>query len=196
MANLLEIAEVAYRQLFPNPSDQEKITLEEFIASAKTEAAWQMWKLSKEEKAREGYFNIPSYLLTEVELPVVNNEVDISTLKVLRSLSDDAWLVNVGGHGCECHYMKTDINMSQLMCDDDSAGELTKTYLPLGNKIKFPKGAHKDKVTIIYANMGEKINRRIEVDDAIAKMVRDYLITIYGGKVGKEDVTNNSNPEN
>lgn len=192
MSNLLEEAELAWKQLFPEGSGRPPVPKEDFIQTAKTEAAWQMWRLSKEEAAQEGVFNIPSYLLSEVELPVENNEMDISELKILRSFSDDSWLQNIGGVDCECVYVKSSINMSQLMCDDDSLGS-AKPYYVVGSKVKFPKGVHNKKLLVVYANSGEKINGRIEIDGAIAKLVRDYLIDLYGGKVGKEDVTNNSN---
>lgn len=192
MANLLEIAEVSWKQLFPNPTDENAISKEEFIATAKTEYATQMWIQAKNEKNSEGYFNIPSYLLTEAELEVKNNEMDISSLKILRGLPEEMWLQNIGGIVCDCSYVKSNINLAQLMCDDDSLGDNFRTYYVVGNKIKFPKGTHSTKLPIIYANNGERVDNNIEIDDAIGGIVRRMLIEIYGGKIGKEDTSNNS----
>ncbi len=84
--------------------------------------------------------------------------------------------------------------MSQLMCEDDSLGDDAKTYFVVGKVIKFPNGTHKTPLPIIYANNGEKVNGQIEVDDAIGGIVRTRLIEIYGGKIGKEDKSNDLNP--
>lgn len=194
--NLLSIAELAWRQVFPNPGDESAITREEFIETAIGEYAYQMllfyWKVI----ADEGYFIFPSNLLTEVSLPVVNNTIDLSGLKVFRGLPSDLWLQNVGGIGCECEYVKSSINMSQLLCDDDAAPDDTRTYIPIGKQLKFPQGTHTTPLTIIYANQGEGLDAdTIEVDDAIGAIVRVRLIEIYAGKTGKEDTTNNSNSE-
>lgn len=194
MANLLSIAELSYRQLFPNPTDETKLTREDFIATAKGEYALQLWLKAKADRREEGRYNVPSYLLTQTEFPVENKEIDLKDIKVLTSLDEDTWLQNVGGLDCECRYIKTNINMSQLMCGDDSMGGV-RTYLVLGKKIKFPEGTHADKLPIIYANNGENIDGNMEVDDAVGQMVRTRLIEIYGGKTGAADQTNNTNPD-
>lgn len=195
MANLRSIAELAWRQMFPNPSDETKLKKEDFIATARSEYAYQMLLFYWNEKQREGYWNIPSYLLTEVEKDIVNDEMDISDLKILFSLPQEIWLQNIGGIKCECQYVKSDVNKSQLLCDDDSLGDDVRTYYTIGKKIKFPQGVHADKLTIIYANNGNAIDDNIEVDDAVAGIVRRSLIEIYTGKTGQEDKTNNSNSD-
>lgn len=191
--NILEIAELAWRQLFPAGADSPPITKAEFIATAKTEYAGQMWVLSKNEKNQEGVFNVPSVLLSEVELPVKDNTVDITGLDVLRSLSNDSWLQNIGGLTCRCKYVKSNVNQRQLFCDDDSLPNDAKIYLVVGNKIWFPRGTHASKLPIIYANKGLQVEDRLEIDDAIGANIRTRLIEIYGGKTGNEDVTNNAN---
>jgi hypothetical protein len=194
MADLKSIAELAWRQLYPNPSDETKISKEEFLATAKTEYAYQLWKLSKEEKREEGEFQMPSYLITESDpLPVVENAIDVSGLKILRGL--DTWLQNVGGLNCDCRYVKTTINHAQIFCGDDSMGDDVRTFLEVGNRIVFPQGTHEKEIRIMYANNGEEVDDKILIDDTIGGVVRNRLIEIYGGKVGAEDKTNNSNPE-
>ena len=195
MANLLSIAELAWRQFIPNPGAQNAITKEEFQATAKTEYAYQMWLKSKLDKREEGMFLVPSYLLSEAEMEVVDNEIDLSDLKIMKGLDEnDLWLQNVGGISCECKYVKSSLNMTQLMCDDDSLGENVRTFFVMGKKVKFPSGTHKDKLTIIYANNGENVDGGIEVDDAIAGIVRTRLNDIYGGnKTGQEDKSNDNN---
>ena len=194
MANLLSIAEQAFHQLFPSPNDETAVKLEEIIATSKGEYSYQLWLKSKADKREDGEFQIPSYLLNTKELDVVNNEIDISTIKLMRGFDQETWLQNIGGVNCECRYIKSTLNQTQLLCDDDSLPEDARTYYVIGKKIKFPKGTHKDKLTITYASYGENIDEKtLEVDDVIGAIVRRELINIYVGKTGKEDVTNNSN---
>lgn len=198
MANLKEIAELTWRQLFPEPS-KPPISKEEFLATARTEYAGQMWIMSKNEKNQEGVFNLPSILLSESpELPVdkATKSIDISDLEIMRGLTNDSWLQNIGGLTCSCIYVKSNLNQSQLLCDDDSLPDSAKTYYVQGNQIFFPRGTHAEKIKIIYANKGLPVEGRIEVDDVIGSIIRTRLLETYGGKMGKEDVTNNSNPNN
>lgn len=195
MADLLSIAELAWRQIFPKGKDENKVLKEQFQADAKSEYAYQIWVKILAEKREEGGIEIPSYLLTEKELEVIDNEMDISGLKIMRSLPSETWLQNVGGFGCKCNYVKSTVNLSQVLCDDDSLDDADRTYYPIGKKIIFPSGTHSDKVKIIYANNGELVDGKIEVDDAIGGIVRRSLIELYIGKVGPEDKTNNSSSD-
>lgn len=196
--NLLSVAEQAHSQLFPNPTDEPLIALEDFIATAKGEYAYQLWRKIKEDKREYGECEVPSYLLTETDPPleVVDNMIDISDLKIMRSIDQEQWLQNVGGINCECRYIKSTVNHTQLLCDDDSLGDGARTYYVLGKKIVFPQGTHKNALSIIYANNGEKIDGTIEVDDAVAGIIRRALIDIYAGRTGVEDKTNNTNANN
>lgn len=193
MATLQETCELAWRQCFPNPSDETSITKEEFIATGRREFAYQSLLFAWKEKSDEGYFDVPSYLSTEVELPVVNDEIDISSLKILRSLPQEIWVQNIGGLGCHCKYIKSTVNMTALLCEDDSRDDAAKTYYFLGKKIRFPQGVHKTPLTIIYANSGDGVDGTTEIDDAIAGIIRTRLLDIYLGKTPPEDTTNNSN---
>jgi hypothetical protein len=195
VARIKEIAELAWRQLFPNPNDEVSISKEEFITTAKSEYALQIWIQAKQEKKEEGMYNVPSYLLTETELDVVNNSIDISDLNILFGLPSEIWLQNIGGVGCKCVYVKSTLNQSQLLPDDDGLADTDKTYYALGKKIFFPRGTHAKKVSIIYANNGGDIEDDIEIDDAIGGILRTRLVEIYGGKIGQEDSTNNQNPK-
>ena len=194
--NLREVAEVCWRQLFPEGADKPPITKAEFISTSKMMYADEVWRLSKNERNQEGVFNVPSVLLSQTELTVEDNMVDISELSILRSLSNDSWLQNIGGIQCKCKYVKSNVNQSQLLCDDDGLPNDSKTYFVVGNKILFPRGTHKDKLPIIYANKGLEVDGKLEIDDALASSIRTRLIDLYGGKTGKEDVTENSNPQN
>lgn len=192
MANLKSIAESAWLQLYPRGSDEALITREQFIADAKIQYAYQMLLYYWAERNREGEFLIPSHLLTEVEIDVVDNKMDISKLNVFRSLPSDIWLQNIGGIDCDCRYVRSSVNMAQLMCDDDSLGD-AKRYIPLSKIIKFPDGVHKTPLPVIYANMGETTDVSVEVDDALGAIVREKLIQLYGGKTGEENKTNDTN---
>jgi hypothetical protein len=190
---LLEIAQVAFDQLNPKPSDETALDREHFISAAKTEFAWQMWRQSKEEAAMEGEYNPPSYLLTEKDFEVMDNEIDLTEIEFLKSLTSDTAIRNVGGLNCECLYVRTNTNLAQIFCDDDSSGDVKK-YLLIGKKIRFLDKPHKDKLPIIYVNNGHGIDDQTEVDESLAKLVGDYLIQRFGGKVAAEDTSNNSNP--
>lgn len=195
MANLLSVCELAWRQVFPNPGDETPIKKGEFIATGKSEYAYQLWLKSKQDKREEGRFEVPSYLMSEKEMDVKDNEIDITGLNVLTSLENDLWLQNVGGLVCDCTYVRTTVNLMKTLCDDDSLGDNAKRYYVVGKKIKFPDGTHKDKLPIIFANTGENVDERIEIDDALAGIIRRELINIYTGKTGKEDKKNDTNPE-
>lgn len=192
MANLLSIAEQAWGQLFPRPGDETAVDKQDFVATAKSEYAYQLWRKIKEDKLLYGECDIPSYLLSEKELEVKDNEMDISELKIMRSIDQELWLQSIGGINCECVYVKSTLNNSKLLCDEDSLPDDARPFYPQGKKIKFPKGVHATPLSIIYANQGEEINEFIEIDDAIAAIIRRELINIYGGKIGEEDAKNDS----
>lgn len=194
--NLKEVANLAWLQI-GGGTDESRVTLEEVIATARYEYAWQMLQLAWRERREEGTFYIPSYLAKEVELPIVNNQIDISKEPIMKGLPDERWLVNVGGIGCACEYVKSNINNAQVLCDDDSLGDMVKTYVVIGDKIVFPKGAHGSKLTIIYAHNGSSLDENeITIDDSIGGIVRQRLVEIYLGKTTPEDRTNNSNANN
>jgi len=194
MPTIQSIAELTWRQLFPNPKDEVKVRKEQFIADAKSEYAYQVWLKNKADKRENGDVSIPSHLLSEADLDVVNNEIDISGLKILRGLDYDNWLQNVGGYSCTCRYVKTDSSLMQALCDDDSLGDSRRVF-PLGKKLKFPDGTHSKKLTITYVNSGENIDGLTEIDDVMAGILRRSLKELYE-KVGQVDKTNNTNPEN
>lgn len=196
MATLNSIAELVWRQLFPDPTVQTKTKKEEVFASAKTEYAYQLWLKLMADKREDGYIEAPSYLLTEKELDVENNEMDISSLKIMRGLPWEIWLQNIGGINCDCKYVKSTLNLSQVLCDDDSLSDSDKTYYVVGKKIKFPQGAHKSTLPITYAGLGEGVDGKIEVEDTIGGIVRRSLFELYGGRIGPVDETSNDNSEN
>jgi hypothetical protein len=190
MANLLAIAELECRRIFPNPTPAQ---IAQFVASAKVEYAAAYWVFSKEEEATTGSFEIPSGLLTEVELDVVNNEIDVSKLKILNSLSHDRWLQDVGGEDCDCRYVKSSLAMEKKLCDDDSLPNGAKPFYVTGKKIKFPKGTHADTLKIVYANMGEGVDpRHIECNEYIASQVRMKLKQLYDNKFPEDKTINGS----
>lgn len=195
MAELLSICELAWRQIFPSGKDESKVMKEQFIADGRTEYAYQLWLKIMAEKRDDGMVEVPSYLLSEKELEVKDGVMDISSLKIMRSLPFDIWLQNIGGYNCKCHYVKTSVNLTQVLCEDDSLDDDARPYFLIGKEIRFPKGSHSSKLPITYANNGETIDGRIEVDDAIGGIVRRSLIDLYAGKVGVEDKTNNSSSD-
>lgn len=195
MATLNEVCELVYRVLNPNASAQSDIKKEEVIAQGQIEYASSMWIRAKELEATEGFFEVPSYLLTEKEFDVKDNIIDLTDEPILNSLSNNAAIQDVGGLDCDCRYIKSTLNLEKKLCNDDSIGD-TKTYFMVGKKLVFPKGTHKEKLKIIYANNGSDLNGEdVEVDDYVATKVRDKLMQIYGIKV-PADHTANSNSNN
>lgn len=192
MPTIKSIGELCYRQFFPNPGDESAIDREEFIETAVSIYARSVWLQEKIERRENGLWNVPSELLTEVELEVVDNQIDLTDLNILRSLSNDKWLQNIGGLTCECEYVGSNVNMTQLVCDDEF--QEGKTYIIIGNKIKFPQGTHATPLSIIYANNGLGVDgiEDIEIDGSLAATVREQLMNLYAKK-GQEDLTNNSN---
>ena len=195
MANLLEIAQLVWEQIYPKPGNETTVTREQVVATAKTEYAYQLWIKIKQDKAEYGETDIPSFLLSENEMPIENNEMDISELDIMRGLDLEMWLQDINdGIPCKCKYIKTTLNKSKALCDDDALPDDAKIYYPVGNKIKFPLGANgAKKLNIIYANNGDEVDEEIEIDDVVGAMVRRSLLEIYLGKIGPEDKKNDSN---
>lgn len=188
---------MAWEQQFPLATDEVAISRESYIAVAKGEYAYQFLLWYWKEKGTEGVFNIPGNLSTESEpLPVVDNEMDISGLDILSRLPNDLWLQHIGHLTSDCTYIKSNINQTQLLKEDESLPDDYRTYLIIGKKIIFPKGVHTNPLTIIYANSGQNVDDNIEVDEAIGALVRQKLNDIYLGRTGQPDKTNNTNPLN
>lgn len=192
--NLKEVAELSWQKIYPAGS-KAPIPKESFIRSAYAEFAYQSLLMAWKEKA-DDYYEVPSYLLTEVEKEVEDNEIDISDLKYFKSLPMGVWLQRIGEMNCECQYIKSTFNQTQLLCEDDSLPDTARTYYAVGNKIKFPNGAHSKTLPITFANMGENLDGSIEVDEAIADLILDKLDVRYLGRVPPTDTTNNVNPNN
>lgn len=181
----------------PNPTDETATTLEEITASARLEYAYQYLLWYWKEKGMEGVFNMPGDLSKETDpLPVVNNEVDISDLDIMSRLPNDLWLQKIGKLTDDCVYVKSNINQTQLLKDDDSLPDSYYPFVILGKKIIFPKGTHSNPITFIYAGSGKDIDGTIEVDDAVGALVKNALLNQYLGRIGIEDKTNNTNANN
>lgn len=192
MTSLQAIAEDIWLQI-GGGNDEARTQLEQVEQAAIVEYAWQMLQMAWRDKRENGEYIVPSYLSREVELKVVNNEADISKLNILKGLPSEMWLQQIGDI-LGCTYTKTTINQSQLMADDDSMPDDSRTYFVIGEKIRFPKGTHSDKLPMIYANDGSDLDgKETFVDDAIGALVSERLMAKYFGKVAQEDVTNNSN---
>ena len=195
MGSLQSYAELAYRQVYPNPNDETNITKEEFIETAKGEYAYGVWEQNRADNYQLGENNIPPTLLTNIELIVKDKIADISHVKAMRSLPNNTWIQQIGEFECDgCKYIIMDLNKYKLLCDDDSRTDLDKIVIPLGKSLRFPDGTfEKDgKVQMIFANLGTSVDEELEIDDAIGAMVRRKLVEIYLKK-SMEDKTNNSN---
>lgn len=193
MANLLSIAELCYRQFFPNPTPQTAQKLDEFIETARGEYAYQTYLMSRAEKRENGEWEVPASLLRQADLDVKDNKADLSTLSIFNSLEHGSWIQSIGSMSEDCKYIRQSANLNAML-DEDYVGN-AKPYLIVGNTALFPMGVHSSKVPIIYASNGEDIPDEINVDDALAGIIRRSLMEIYQLKY-PVDVTNNNNSNN
>lgn len=185
MASLKSIAQVNYDTVYPNASVQTSVKVEHFIEEAKIRYAWEQWRLSKELKRAEGEWEVPSVLLRDADLPIENDVADLSTLNIFRSFDGDVWLANVGGIVSDCNYIRLTVANKGILLDDEYLGN-SKPYIISGNQIKFPKGAHKKTIPITYASNGGDVDEDIDVDDAIAALVSEYLYKRFSGKLPED----------
>ena len=195
MGSLQSYAELAWRQVYPNPSDETNISLVEFIETAKGEYAYGVWEQNRLENYQLGENNIPPTLLTEIEIEVKDKVADISHVKAMRSLPNNTWIQQIGEFECKgCRYLIMDLNKYKLLCDDDSRNEFEKIVIVLGKTLRFPDGTFKEdgKVDMVFANLGTELDEELEIDDALGSVIRRKLIDIYS-KRSAEDKTNISN---
>lgn len=191
MADLYSIAQVVYDQAFPNATVQTAVKFEHVMEEAKLRYAVELWLQSKIQRNTEGEWEIPSALWREGEIEVKDGQADISSLQIFRSNEGDIWFGKLGGFDCDCEYMRMSLNQSKMLCDDEYIGN-SKPVIVIGKTLKFPKGAHADKIPIIYASNGNDLEDELEVDDTIGGLVSDYLWKRFTNKI-PVDRTNNSN---
>lgn len=182
MSDLLSICQVSYDEVYPNATAQTAIKVEHFIEAGKSKYAFELWRISKEEKRSEGEWDIPSMLLRESEIEVIENTADISNLKIFRSLQGDTWIQSLGGFDSDCTYIRQTINVSRMLLDDEYLGN-SKPYTVIGDSIKFPKGTHSKKIPIIYASNGQDLEDKVLIDDAIGEIVGIYLVQRFSNKL-------------
>ena len=139
MGTIKEIAEIFWKQL-GDGSDETRIELDEIDARARYEYAYQMLLLAWKEKREEGSYQVPSEILSFVTKKVVDNKIDISDLGTLRGLPMEVWLQSIGGIKSDCRYIKSTINHSKILVDDDGLADHDKTFYVVGDKIIFPRG--------------------------------------------------------
>lgn len=192
MTSLKEIVQAAYEIVYPMPSDETPIKKEAFMVTAKAELAFNYWKISKERKNTEGYFEVDSHLMTTIDLPVVNNKLQLANLPILRSLENDRWLIQLGDFG-SCTFTKTSINQIKLYQGNDSLPDNEIVYVIIGNEIRFDREIKQKTLSLTYANEGDDINADVQIDGVLGAIVMRSLLDIYQKK-NPTDTTNNSNP--
>lgn len=182
MADLKSIAQVNYDIIYPNATAQNAVKVEHFIEEAKSRYAWELFRISHEMKRAEGEWDIPSAILREANLTVVDNAADISSLNIFRSFEGDTWIQSIGGLESDCAYIRQTINISRMLLDDEYLGN-SKPYTVVGNSIKFPRGANGKTIPIIYASNGSDLEDEILVDDAIGALISEYIYKKFSGKL-------------
>lgn len=193
MGTLAEIAEIFWKQI-GGGSDESRVEVDEINARARYEYANQMWLLAWKEKKEDGSYTVPSEILVPVTKKIVNDKVDISDLGILRAIPLEMWLQSVGPIEIDCRYIKSTLNLSKILVDDDGLSENDKPFYVVGNTIYFPKGANEKEVEIIYASNGEGIDsEEVYISESVGALVMQRLSEMYIGKIAPADTTNNSN---
>jgi hypothetical protein len=194
LPTLEAIARGVHIQIYPSQNDETPIKFGVFLSAAKTHYAYRVWELNRADANGMGENNIPPSLLTVGELLVKENVADISKLQALTSLPSNTWIQSLGGFECgDCEYDIMDMNKWKLLCKDKSRKEGDKAVIVIGNTIRFPEGTFDDNETveIVYANLGQGLNGKTEIDQALGALVRRDLLNDFS-KRSPLDKTNNS----
>ena len=196
MATIQSVAELAYRQVFPNPQVTNDITIEEFIESAKLLYTRHLWDINRINRQDEGFTSTNPNLLSFGTITIENNKADLAHLNAIDYFNGVAWIQQIGDimEGCEaCGYTLYDLPKYKALCNDDSVDKRKKPAVLVGKQMMFPKGSWKDSEPIIYVGSGDGLDDEVEVDNLAASFVRQSLVELYLGKKGPEDTTNNNN---
>ena len=196
MPTLQSIAEGVHKQIYPIQSDEVAIKLPYFIDAAKGHYAYRLWELNRAENSN-GEVSVPASLLTPKTINVVDKKASIKDLKALRSLPHNMWLQSVGEFDCNgCKYVIMDLNKWKMLCTDKSRTKNQKAVVVVGDFLNFPDGTFNEngEVDIVYANMGESLDKTTTIDEAIGDLVRRYLLETFGKRM-PADKTNDSNPD-
>jgi hypothetical protein len=196
LPTLQSIAEGVHKQIYPSQNDESAIKLPYFIDAAKGHYAYRIWELNRSENAM-GEATVPPVLLSPYTLTVTDKKASIKDLKALRSLPHNMWLQSVGEFECDgCRYVVMDLDKWKKLCNDRSRTKKQKAVVVIGDYLQFPDGTFDDKgkVDIIYANMGEGLDKTTTIDEAIGDLVRRYLLETFAKRF-PADKTNDSNPD-
>lgn len=195
MRSLFTIAELAWRQFNPRPSDEVKNTLEEYIESAKDAYAGIVWtqymrtQSGDEKSIYESLLTVKKYPINyDGEMPTI--ELDISVVDLPR----DAGITRVKPDKPGCEAMtKTSISAQDIFSDDPGP----KQYYRAAQTLYFPKGFDCGKpksVEVVIVSAGN-VDKDMLIPDSFADAVRQRLVDIYGRVNAKEDNTNNQNAD-
>lgn len=195
MPTLEAIARGVHTIIYPSQNDETPIPFGVFLSAAKTHYAYRVWELNRADVRSEGENNIPTSLLSVGSLVVKEKIADISKLQAMTSLPGNTWIQSLGGFECgDCSYDIMDMNKWKLLCDDKSRKEGDKAVIVVGNTLRFVEGIFDDneEVEIVYANMGQGVDGKTDIDQALGALVRRDLLNDFS-KRNPLDKTNDSN---
>jgi len=189
MVKLFSIAETVWRQIHPQPGDETSVLLAEVIASAKVEYAGVI-AINAYQLRAENEFEVPSEIIGVKKIDIQDNVADLSNLKIVRGLPNDLWFISLTGE--KCGYVKTTASGHLLSNPQDIQPK--KFVYAVGERLIFPDGTQDKNATLVYADAGTDFND-IPIPENLGMLVRQRLEQIYLGKVGREDLTNNSSSD-
>lgn len=187
------IAELVHGIAYPQGGDEVKISLEDFIESAKLRFAYRTWERNRLNKNMGDGNTIDSSLLAPTKIKVKKSRASISHISPMRGLEADMWIQRIGGVSCggkEFSVMTE--NQYKLLCDDDSRMDCDSAVIVEGNVLFFPDGLKDMELDLIYATDGTEMDSEIEIDNSIGAVVQSDLISLYV-RTPQEDKSNNSN---
>ena len=193
MTSLFTIAELAWRNIYPEGSREARNTLEEFVETAVHEYAYWAFRMhmelvnSGEESMVEGLLRRKGYAVkTDEEGLYSDLDVDV------MDLPKDIGVYQVWPSGSEYPLTKGKDVSRNLFPEGE------RIYFRREKQIRYPDGFERPntKTVFITTISLDSLDEKLEVPDTLAKQIRDSLERIYGqGKGLGENTTNNKNTQ-
>lgn len=195
MRNLSTVAELAWRQLNPRPSDEVKNTLEEYIETAKDAYAGIVWTIYQRNQSDSEKYLFESILKTHKYKVDSTGSIPFAKIDVpVIDLPRDVGIYRVLPLGAKCKAMTKTNVAAQDIFDEDPGPH---TYYREENTLYFPDGfdcSGVKEVQVTIASVGN-IDENVLIPNTYADLVRQRLMEVYGSIKSKEDVTNNQNAD-
>lgn len=191
--NLIEVAELFWRKMFPNPSDDELgIKRAEIIAAAKIEYGFLQFQMAQTMRHEEGEFTIPAAMILTAPVTVADKKADITDLLIINAIPMERWAIGLRGKKTGINYIKSSAASVQKIDADDLAAP---RYYVMGESIIFPDEVDDAECEFTYAGMPDS-DEYIGISGEMGSLIDRALSQRYGFRQPeKEDKTVNSNPD-